>query len=59
MKIGSSPGPSFDVQYAARVQKLALAPPKYRGGPPAGRLGGAGPPAAAEPGKGPRVNTVA
>lgn len=59
MKIGSSPGPSFDVQYAARVQKLALATAKDQGEAAVQLIEEAGAPPAAEPGKGARVNTVA
>ena len=59
MKIASSPGPSFDVQYATRVQKLAMATAKDQGEAAVQLIEEASAPPVSEAGKGTRVNTVA
>lgn len=59
MKIGSSPGPSLDVQYATRVQKLAMATAKDQGEAAVQLIEEASAPPVGPQGQGSHVNTTA
>ncbi len=59
MKIDSTPGPSFDVPYSTRVQKLALTTAKDQGEAAVQLIEEASAPPVGPQGQGSRVNTVA